>query len=329
MSLFVDGNNVPFITNNNLFYSPSLPLTYSPVAIQFVPPYRILTNSSPNITLSVSPSRLNENSITKFAFTFSRDGNLSSPLTVNFSVGGTASFDGANPDYTQSGSSTFSSTSGSILFLPNSSTSVLYIIPVPDFSAEPDETVIITIQPGSGYSISTTLPVTCTLANDDSTPPSTTPALSDYYLYITPPSSSRPGVFSHLREPFIVQIPPDGLVKFELVPSDLFIPRGRYTVRYYKRGQSKPLDIQTWIVRSKPLFASLTLLYSSSQIALPYFVWAVNSVSGVDSFIFEQNMLNIYSSSLILGQSTMSVQYQPALTLDQLVEYNVNTSNRF
>ena len=77
MTLFVDGNNVPFITNNNLFYSPSLPLAYSPIAIQFVPPYRITSNDSPSVSLSVSPTRLNENTNTKFAFTFTRWLNLS------------------------------------------------------------------------------------------------------------------------------------------------------------------------------------------------------------------------------------------------------------
>lgn len=326
MTLFVDGNNVPFITNNNLFYSPSLPLVYSPIAIQFVPPYRITPNDSPSIALSVSPTRLNENTNTKFAFTFTRNGDITLPLTVNFSVGGTAEF---NTDYTQSGAATFNNTSGTILFTANTPTSILFISPIDDTTSENNETVIITIQPGSGYAIATPSPVICTILNDDSIPPNVVTTKSDYYLHITPPASSRPGVFSHIREPFIIEIPADGLVKFELIPSDLFIPRGRYRVRYYRRGNSKPFDIQNWIVRSKPLFQSLTLLYSSSQIALPYFVWAVNSVSGVDSFIFEQNMLNIFSNSLILGQSTISVQYQPALTLDQLIEYNINTSNRY
>lgn len=326
MTLFVDGNNVPFITNNNLFYSPSLPLVYSPIAIQFVPPYRITPNDSPSISLSVSPIRLNENTNTKFAFTFTRNGDITLPLTVNFSVGGTATFE---TDYTQSGAATFNNTSGTIVFTENTPTSILFISSVGDSTAESDETVIITIQPGAGYAITTISPVICNILNDDSAPSNVVVPKSDYYLHITPPASCRPGVFSHIREPFIVEIPVDGLVKFELIPSDLFIPRGRYKVRYYRRGNSKPFDIQNWIVRSKPLFQSLTLLYSSSQIALPYFVWAVNSVSGVDSFIFEQNMLNIFSNSLILGQSTMSVQYQPALTLDQLIEYNINTSNRY
>ncbi|MBR8829803.1 MAG: hypothetical protein N5P05_001242 [Chroococcopsis gigantea SAG 12.99] len=122
----------------------------------------------PSITLSVSPAVTNEDGTPNLIYTFTRTViNSSLPLTVNFSVGGTATFVTANDDYTQSGATTFSAGAGSITFAADSLTATLTIDPKTDTLVEADETVILTLADGNGYTIDTTGGVTGTITNDD------------------------------------------------------------------------------------------------------------------------------------------------------------------
>jgi hypothetical protein len=147
---------------------------------------------------------------------------------------------------------------------------------------------------------------------------------SDYWLKITPPRSNRPGINHYLKKDIHVNIPFDGFLKLQLIPSNIFQPIGRYEVEYYQKGNSTPLTKQHWIVPDKPLAAKLTLLYTGSLLPLAYNVWSVNSVSPSDSFIYENNQLNVIGLTLEAGITNLTINYQPALTLDQLIEYNVN-----
>jgi hypothetical protein len=88
---------------------------------------------------------------------------LSNPLTVNFTVAGTAVF---GTDYTVSGANTFTTTAGSIIIPANQTQASLVITTVADTVVETDETVIITINPTAGVS-SGTGSVTYTITNDD------------------------------------------------------------------------------------------------------------------------------------------------------------------
>jgi hypothetical protein len=56
------------------------------------------------VAVSVSPSSVLEDGTANLVYTFSRSGSTTSALTVNFSVGGTATY---NTDYTQSGAASF------------------------------------------------------------------------------------------------------------------------------------------------------------------------------------------------------------------------------
>ena len=58
-------------------------------------------------------------------------------------------------------------TGKTISFDPGSATATLTITPTPDTIVEPDETVILTLAPGSGYTVGTTTPVKGTIENDD------------------------------------------------------------------------------------------------------------------------------------------------------------------
>ena len=72
-------------------------------------------------------------------------------LTVNFTVGGTATF---NTDYTQTGAATFTPPDGTVgLWPPASSTATVTVDPTADNTVEPDETVILTVTAGTGYNV--------------------------------------------------------------------------------------------------------------------------------------------------------------------------------
>ncbi|MFM6403836.1 MAG: Calx-beta domain-containing protein, partial [Microcystis sp.] len=79
-------------------------------------------------------------------------------------VGGTATF---NTDYTQSGAASYTGTTGTATFAPNSTTVTVTIDPTADTTFEPDETIVLTLTSGTGYMIGTTTPVTGTIVNDD------------------------------------------------------------------------------------------------------------------------------------------------------------------
>jgi hypothetical protein len=125
------------------------------------------TPSNPSINLSVSPRSVAEDGIQNLIYTFTRTGSTVNALTVNFTVGGTATY---NTDYTQSGATSFTRTSGSIRFSAGSNTANLTINPSSDTTIEADETVSLTLRTGTGYTVNTTSPVTGTITNDDLPP---------------------------------------------------------------------------------------------------------------------------------------------------------------
>ncbi|MFN5698587.1 MAG: bluetail domain-containing putative surface protein, partial [Cyanobacteriota bacterium] len=81
------------------------------------------------------------------------------PLTVSFSIAGSAT---AGSDY--------ASIPSSITFAPGALTASLIVDPIADSSVEADETVSLSLLPGSGYLLSSALPVTGTITNDDLPP---------------------------------------------------------------------------------------------------------------------------------------------------------------
>ena len=66
-----------------------------------------------DVSVAVSPLSTAEDGAGNLVYTFTRNGVLSSGLTVNFSIGGTATFSG---DYAQSGAASFSPPTGTVTF---------------------------------------------------------------------------------------------------------------------------------------------------------------------------------------------------------------------
>ncbi|GBE98419.1 calcium-binding protein [Microcystis aeruginosa NIES-298] len=112
----------------------------------------------PSITLAVAPSSVTEDGTTNLVYTFTRTGVTTNSLTVNYTVEGTAT---NGTDY--------ASIPTSVTFAAGSSTATVTIDPTADTIVESNETVILTLAAGTGYTIGTTTPVTGTINNDDTT----------------------------------------------------------------------------------------------------------------------------------------------------------------
>lgn len=119
-----------------------------------------------NVTLGLNYSGISENSPENFIYTFTRTGSLTNPLTVNFSVSGTATL---NTDYIRTGGTTFTATNGTVTFAAGSATATITLNPTEDTTVEPNDTVSLTLTAAAGYTVGTTTPVTATIINDDQT----------------------------------------------------------------------------------------------------------------------------------------------------------------
>ncbi|MDV3000845.1 MAG: hypothetical protein N5P05_002451 [Chroococcopsis gigantea SAG 12.99] len=126
------------------------------------------TGTTTSVKVAVTPSTVLENSIDRLVYTFTRTGDLTAALTVNFGVSGTATY---NSDYTQGGAAAFTANNGSITFAAGTSTTTLTIDPTGDTSFEPNETVGIAITAGANYVIGSPAGATGTIQNDDAQPP--------------------------------------------------------------------------------------------------------------------------------------------------------------
>jgi len=97
-------------------------------------------------------------------FTVRRFGDFSSPLTVYYTVGGTAT---NGVDYT--------TLSGSVTLAAGSPVATITVLPIDDALPEGDETVIVTLIGGPGYTVGSPSTATVTIADNDIATPTPTP----------------------------------------------------------------------------------------------------------------------------------------------------------
>jgi hypothetical protein len=140
----------------------------------------LTTIDQPDVTVTVSPSAVDEDGATNLVYTFAREGVTTSPLTVNFSVGGTATF---NTDYTQTGAATFTASAGTVTIPAGSSTATVTVDPTSDTTVESNETAILTVVTGASYDVGTPAAATGTITNDD----------TDVTLAVSPSSVEEDG----------------------------------------------------------------------------------------------------------------------------------------
>ena len=123
-----------------------------------------LVGSNPVLTVTASPESVDENSASTMTYTFNLSENATSTIIVNFTVDGTATL---TTDYSQTGATTFTATTGTIEIANGSNSATITITPVGDTDLEPDETVIITLNSGTGYDAGGPSIATVTILNDE------------------------------------------------------------------------------------------------------------------------------------------------------------------
>jgi alpha-tubulin suppressor-like RCC1 family protein len=121
----------------------------------------ILDTELPAISLAISPAAVAEDGTANLIYTFFRSGPTSYSLSVNYTVGGTAT---PGTDYT--GIETLGITK-TVIFAAGSATAVISVDPSADVEIEANETVALSIAYGSAYTISTLAAVVGTIVNDD------------------------------------------------------------------------------------------------------------------------------------------------------------------
>jgi hypothetical protein len=112
-----------------------------------------IADSSPLVSVSASDSGASENGQDTGTFTFTRTGATTAPLTVNFTVAGTAT---VASDYVSLGSS--------VTIPSGDATTTAVVTPLPDGLTEPDESVILTLAAGA-YSIGAPAAATVTIGD--------------------------------------------------------------------------------------------------------------------------------------------------------------------
>jgi hypothetical protein len=122
----------------------------------------ILNDDLPVITLAVAPTAgVSEDGTANLIYTFSRTGFTTNALTVNYTVGGTATL---GNDYSGIAATPATKT---VSFAAGAATAIVTVDPTADAVIEPNETIALTLAAGSGYTIGTTAAVVGTIINDD------------------------------------------------------------------------------------------------------------------------------------------------------------------
>lgn len=116
------------------------------------------------VTVTVSPTLSREDSGTALVFTITRSTFIRDPLTINFNLGGTAL---RNVDFTTLGGTIAADGTGTITLPGGVASGAVIIAPRADNLTEADETVVLTLNSGRGYSIGGAGAATGTIGDDE------------------------------------------------------------------------------------------------------------------------------------------------------------------
>lgn len=118
--------------------------------------YTLTVSPPPSVSIAVAPATVSEDGATNLVYTVTRSLNLTSATVVNITTSGTAT---SGSDYT-GGVATATIAAGA-------TTATITINPTVDGTVEADETVILTVAAGTGYTVGSPSSATGTILNDD------------------------------------------------------------------------------------------------------------------------------------------------------------------
>ncbi len=186
------------------FDGPDNNLKIASFANPFTDDWLIIDDAAPwlpSITLVVSSAAVTEDGTTSLVFTFARTGAITEALSINYTVGGTATLVASSTDEADyTGISTIGSIK-TITFAAGSATATLMVDPIADSTSEADETVALTLAAGSEYLIGTTAAVTGVISNDDVVSQPMEPG-----DYSNDPANPSPMPWSGTGSPYIAKI---------------------------------------------------------------------------------------------------------------------------
>lgn len=116
----------------------------------------ILNDDVPTASIAVSPASVSENGATNLTYTVTLDQASQSATSVNFAVSGTAA----------SGTD-FDAVTSPLVIAAGATSATVTVNPTADATVEPDETVVVTLSPGTGYIVGAPAAATGTILNDD------------------------------------------------------------------------------------------------------------------------------------------------------------------
>ena len=120
----------------------------------------LVDNNAAAVNVTVGPAAVEEDGGAAGNFTFTRNGGVVSlPLTISWSLSGTAD---AGTDYPVP--------SGSLTFAPGQTSASISIAPAADLTAEADETVVVTLTDSPDYDPGAASEATLTILDDDAPP---------------------------------------------------------------------------------------------------------------------------------------------------------------
>ena len=116
----------------------------------------IVNDDFPVASITVSPAGVNEDGAPNLIYTVALDQPSTSALSIGFSLGGTAT---NGTDY--------ATINSPLVIAAGQSSGTITVNPTPDGTVEPDETVVISLNAGSGYTVGSPNSATGTILNDD------------------------------------------------------------------------------------------------------------------------------------------------------------------
>jgi hypothetical protein len=129
------------------------------------------TSTLPTVTISATTPNASEAGPTAGQFTVTRTASTASALTVNYTIGGTAT-----------NTTDYATLSGSVTIGAGSATALITVTPVDDALVEGSETVILTLSANAAYTVGSPNSATVTIADNDSVtsppPPPTGPMIA-------------------------------------------------------------------------------------------------------------------------------------------------------